>query len=419
LIPLAVFLRRERVADRLALRLPNASFRPGSIWIHALSVGEVVSAVPLVKALLESSPDNRLVFTVTTSNGMEVAQQSLPRRVGTLLTMPVDIWWSVRRIADYLRPAVFVLVETDIWPGLNNLLGKRGIRRILVNGRVSPRTFRAYSRFPWLARILFNRLDLCLMQTDQDRDRLLRVGIPRDKVVTAGNMKFDREWTPMAPGEKRQWLHRLNLSTDNLIWVAGSTHAGEEEILLEIFTRLRKNYRQLRLILAPRKIERAANICRLATDVGCKAVLRSGIEKQTNGYEVLVLDTLGELERIYGIARVSFVGGSLVQFGGHNLLEPASLGCPVLFGPHMHNFVLMSELIVEAQGGWRVEDGEDLFRAMDQLLAEDELCKSLGRKARTFVEGNQGALHRIVARIEGMKNSGERFDSPRGGPSDN
>lgn len=408
-------MRRGRAADRLALTLPRTFFRPGSIWIHALSVGEVVSAVPLVKALLESSPDNRLVFTATTSKGMEVAQRSLPGRVENLLTMPVDNWWSVRRIANYLRPEVFVLVETDIWPGLNDLLGKRGVKRILVNGRISPRTFRVYRRFPWLARILFSRLDLCLMQTDLDRDRLLRAGVPRGKVVTAGNMKFDREWIPMTRREKLQWLHRLNLETDKLIWVAGSTHAGEEEILLEIFSRLRKNQRQLRLILAPRKVERAANICRLATDMGCRTMLRSEIGKERNGYEVLVLDTLGELERIYGIAKVTFVGGSLVQFGGHNLLEPASLGRPVLFGPHMHNFVLMAELLVEAQGGRRVDDGESLFQAMDQLLVNDELCESLGRKARTFVEQNQGALHRIVTRIEEMKSSAGKSALAGGG----
>lgn len=380
--------------------MPQTSLGKGNIWIHALSVGEVVSALPLVRALGLKYPHKDIVFTVSTERGMAIAQKELKHKVRALLTMPVDSWWCIRRIVHLVRPSIFILVETDIWPALIDYLKRRGIESILVNGRISPRTLRSYRMFPFLTRKMFKPLKLCLMQSDLDRDRLLQAGIdPTEKVRAVGNIKFDRDWVPMSQEERYKWLDLLRLEPENIIWVAGSTHRGEEGVVLEVFKLLRSSFPLLRLVLALRKIEQSDDVLTQARDMGLKAVLRTGLSKNSHPYEVLILDSLGELDRIYGVSKVSFVGGSLVPIGGHNLLEPASFGCPVLFGPHTHNFVLMSELLVEAGGGRRVQDGRDLYEAVKMLVGDAEMCRRMGMSAKEFVEKNRGALDRVVSHI--------------------
>ena len=400
-LPLFFFIKRRRILERLGRSLPANPHKTGSIWIHALSVGEVLSALPLVKAVGLQYPEKDVVFTVTTDQGKEIARKELRGKVRALLTMPLDFWWSVRRVVNFIRPSLFVLVETDIWPGLIEYLKKRGTKTLLINGRISPRTFRSYRRFRPFARHMFNGIDLCMMQSDLDRERLLQIGVEEEKVETVGNIKFDRDWAPMGAEEYEYLLNALNLESQNEIWVAGSTHPGEEDIILDVFGRLRRFFPFLRLIIAPRRVERAGDIKRLVTDKGSKAVLKTQIPMKGEPYEVLILDTIGELERIYGIAKISFVGGSLIPVGGHNLLEPASFGRPVLFGPHTDNFVLMSQLLVEAGGGRRVRDGEDLFETMKGLLSDPEQSNRMGRKAKKFVETSRGALERVMENIKG------------------
>jgi 3-deoxy-D-manno-octulosonic-acid transferase len=200
----------------------------------------------------------------------------------------------------------------------------------------------------------------------------------------------------MGQEESQDWSNLLGLQPGDLIWVAGSTHQDEDEALLDVFARLRPSFASLRLIIAPRRIERSSEMLRQAWSMGLSAVLKTELLKNRGYYDVLVLNTLGELGRIYGIGQVSFVGGSLVPIGGHNLLEPASFGCPVLFGPHTFNFVLMSESLVETGGGWRVQDGDELYKAMKVLLGDAGLRIRMGGLAREFVEKNQGALERVI-----------------------
>lgn len=408
--PFALLLRNERFLERLSLNLPPASLGEDNIWIHALSVGEVISALPLVSTLSRKYPGRGIVFTVTTVKGMAVARKELEGTVKAVVPMPVDSWLCVRRMVRYIKPSVFVLVETDIWPALIGYLKKMGIKTILINGRISPRTFKSYQRFPFLVRRMFKPLELCLMQSDLDRDRLILSGIesPR-KVVTIGNIKFDREWETMDEEKRISLLRSLGFDSDDTIWVAGSTHPGEDEIMLKVHKRLRSSFPSLRLILAPRKIEQSDEILKKAQDMGLKATLRSELPEDGDLHDVLILNTMGELGHIYGLSKVSFVGGSLVPFGGHNLLEPASFGCPVVFGYHTHNFVLMSELLVEAGGGMRVHDGEGLHEVLSNLLADSDMCHRMGTQAKEFVEKNKGALDRGVSYIgENMNRTGGR-----------
>ncbi len=399
LAPIALFASNERLLDRLALRLPNTPLEGKNVWIHALSVGEVLSAIPLVNRLHEDYPETGVVFTVTTSKGMAIARRELGDKVRALLTMPVDACWPVRAVARYIRPEVFVLVETDLWPCLLHHLGKKGVRCLLINGRVSPRTCRSYAKFPLFPRMMYGTFEKCMVQSGLDRQRLLVLGVESEKLETAGNIKFDREWSALTNSEQRNWQSLLGLGPEDRIWVSGSTHRGEEGMILRAFQTLQRDMPDLRLIIAPRRIEEAALVLEAAESMGFRCMERTALPAEHIRWEVLVLDTIGELGRIYGLGEVSFVGGSLVPFGGHNLLEPANFGCPVLFGPHTHNFVEMSEALAAAGGGKRVRDEKELCQELRILLTNEGFRKETGRRGKAFVEENRGALDRVVSRI--------------------
>ncbi|MBN2033875.1 MAG: 3-deoxy-D-manno-octulosonic acid transferase [Deltaproteobacteria bacterium] len=392
-------LRNQRLFRRLVGVPLTRKRRDKTIWIHALSVGEVLSALPLVKSLRKQFPAEELAFTVTTRQGMAIAQRELQNDVSLILPLPLDFWWPMLRMIRCIQPRLFILVETDLWPGLINHLATRGVKSMLVNGRVSPGTLKSYKRFSFLFKRILNLFHACLVQTELDRTRLLEAGVKAEKVRSLGNIKFDRGYSPMDEEERREWLEAFSLSRDDAIWLAGSTHRGEEAIILDIFKKIRPAFPKLRLIIAPRRTERAEEIERLSKSKGLKTARRKAITRESAFYDVLILDTMGELNRIYGIAGISFVGGSLVPEGGHNLLEPASFGCPVLFGPHMDDFKIMAELMLEAGGAIRVHDPEQLLQTVLDLLSKPLKKKALGAKAKQFVESNQGAVQRVLAEI--------------------
>jgi 3-deoxy-D-manno-octulosonic-acid transferase len=363
-------------------------------------VGEVLSAVPLVRRLAEDHPERPRVLTVTTEQGWEVARRELARDVDLMLPMPLDFWAVYGRLTRFLRPALYLPVETDLWPGLIRHLGRKGVPTVVVNGRVSPRTAAGWERMGPLSRILLEGPALWLVQSELDARRLVQGGAPGGRVRTAGNIKFDTRWEPMGEAERQDLLSALGLAGEETVLVAGSTHPGEEELILGAFLRLRERIPGLRLVLAPRRIERAACLVEAARARGLPAALRSGRESGKREAPVVVLDTLGELGRAYGVGSVAFVGGSLVPVGGHNLLEPARFGLPVLFGPHTHNFALMSEMLLEAGGGLRVGGEGALERAVDGLLADPGKARDMGRRALAFVRSNRGALDRVAAAVE-------------------
>jgi 3-deoxy-D-manno-octulosonic-acid transferase len=298
-------------------------------------------------------------------------------------------------------------VETDVWPGLLSHLRGLGVSSVLVNGRISPRTYESYRRIPWLIRRMYAPLDLCLMQSDLDKNRLLAIGLDKEKVKTAGNIKFDRDVLPLSTKERAHWLDRLGLAPSDPVWVAGSTHEGEEVVILDAFREMKKTFPSLRLILAPRDISRASALMGLIHSVGLIGVLRSEMTDMHIDYHVLVLDTYGELDRIYGLGWVSFVGGSLVPIGGHNLLEPACLGTPVIFGPYTHNFVFISSAILKEGGGALVSDVGSLRHVVENLLCDEERRLEMGHAAMRFVEKNRGAIRRVVSWCETKLGKGE------------
>ena len=402
LFPCIFLGKKDYFARKFALDLPERKKGGKRIWIHALSVGEVLSTRPLIQALKKRYPDKPIVLTVKTVQGMKVAQQEAAGEVDDLFFMPLDYKGAVVRIIKATDPSMFILVETDIWPGIISCLKARGIKIILVNGRVSPRTFRGYKKFRFYFKKILNDIDLLLMQSELDSSRIEAIGISSHKIKTAGNIKFDQEWTPMDDQEHDKWLNLLGISPGFKIFVAGSTHEGEEQPVLKAYKKLLDRHPQLIMIIAPRKLDRVKDIESMSNDFGLRIMKRTELNNnKETGYNVLILDTIGELGRIYGLASISFVGGSFVPIGGHNLLEPASFGCPVLFGKHTHNFVLMSELLLEHNGGKRIDNPDDLYLTMEELLDAPDKSEKMGLNARNFVQANSGAVSRIIDLIGG------------------
>lgn len=400
-LPFILFLAvigNNRIKERFALSLPKDHDEKQGIWIHALSVGEVISAIPLIEAIQLKYPGKKVVFTVTTTKGIEIARKEIGDRV-KIIPMPLDFWWSVQRIVRHINPSFFILVETDIWPALITCLSDKNIKCFLVNGRISPRTNKSYKKFSFFIKPVLNMFTLCMMQSGLDAKRLLEAGIDPDRIITTGNIKFDRDWLPMLKEERDMWLKKLCLDPKDDIWVAGSLHRDEEQIVLSVFSKLVPEFPGLRLILAPRNIEESDKILKTAQGMGLKSILKTDLQESVIPYKVLVLNTIGELSRIYGLGKFGFVGGSMVPLGGHNILEPAGFGCPVLFGPHMHNFVLMSELLLAEGGGFQIVNEDELYASVKMLLEDPDLCGMTGRSAKQFADKHRGALKEALKGI--------------------
>ncbi|MGR0480335.1 MAG: 3-deoxy-D-manno-octulosonic acid transferase [Candidatus Electronema sp. V4] len=389
---------QNRVLARLGLLLPHLPVRQGPvIWIHALSVGEVTSTLPLVKGIRESIRPAALVFSATTRSGKELAERLIAPHVDLVLFSPLDLPCTVRRYLDVMRPSCFILVETDFWPNWLHQLRRRQIPAMLVNGRISKKSFTSYRRFAFFFRPMFGCFSLLSMQTAQDRDKMLALGIPEEQLVCFGNLKYDLPTRQAAPPD-------LTAAHDHrLIWVCGSTHPGEEELIFAAFQKIvgaNPCVRSLRLIIAPRKIERGEELVKLARSFGLNAVLRSSGAADTESC-VLILDTIGELAGCYSLARLAFIGGSLVDEGGHNPIEAAAQAVPVLFGPHTEDFAEIARDLT-ACGGAKVVTAESLAETAAAILSDDALHEAMSGAARDLVERQRGGVERHVQAVRQM-----------------
>ncbi len=371
---------------------PEAS---GAIWLHALSVGEVGSALPLLEALGRAFPHRPLALSVATGQGLAVAQKALAGREDVrLFVRPLDLPWAIGRLLRHLQPRLFVLVEGDIWPGWQWALARRSVPGLLVNGRVSPRTFAGYRRLGRLLPPLFAGFVRVLVQSPLDKERLVSCGLDPGKVVVGGNLKFDSAPARLGEAQRRKLAAQLGLDGRRVL-VAGSTHPGEEEACLKAFAALLPEHSDLALLLAPREVGRGRAVARLAADQGLSAALVSQ-GRPSPGSQIVILDVLGRLAAAYALGSAAFVGGSLVPVGGHNLLEPAAQGVPVIYGPHTHNFQQMARDLAAAGGGWQVADGPELTNAWGYLLADREKERAMGRAGLDFCRAHRGAVQRAV-----------------------
>ena len=391
---------RRGIPQRLGWDRPESATPDSAqpvIWVHAVSLGEVVAAVPLVRMLHARHADYRLIVTTVTETGREAVEQRLAG-VAEHRYVPLDFSWVVSSAVDTLRPALFICVETELWPNLLRVLSGRGIPIVLVNGRLSSQSYRGYRLIRPLMKQMLACVTACLMQSHRDAERIRNLGAPADRVVCTGNIKFDQPVPPIDKTDADDLRKRL-LAGDEELFVAGSTHPGEEEQLLACYRVLLQHYPGLVLLLAPRHIERAAQVEAVASAKGFAVVRRSLLPSgcvPPNGPRVIILDTRGELATVYRYAVATFVGGTFVPIGGHNLLEPAIWAKPVFFGPHTDHCAEIADLLLRAEGGRRATDGAELATHVMAVLNDRPALERMGRAAQQVVRENRGALEHTV-----------------------
>jgi len=392
---------REGVLERLGVYRRSIASRSGPrIWLHGASAGDLLALEPILDRLRAKLPDCTLIVSTLTNSGKLMARDRL-READAVVYLPYDLAGAVRRAMRVLRPDLLILEYTEIWPNLIWAAKRSGALVALTNGRFSTKTLQSYRLLFALIGNPLKLIDLFLMRGEDEAERALALGAPAERIVVTGNTKFDaRRATSLAVEGKRSDL-RAAIGEVGPLLIAGSTHDGEEEILLAAVQKLRADLPTLRLVLAPRYIERAGRLLGLARDWGFSAHLRSQgplPPPPKPPADVVVLDTIGELGQAYRLATLVFVGGSFTARGGQNILEPAAAGKPVLFGPNMENFA-DSVQVLTGRGGIQVKDPEQLVRVLHELFAKPELIAELGSMARAAVSQAHGASDRDVEHL--------------------
>jgi lipid-A-disaccharide synthase len=387
---------------RMGLIPPDIKVDEPTIWIHALSVGETLSVAPLVRALKQSRPEAGIVFSTATETGQRLARKTLAPWVRSFFYLPHDLPLVMDRLVHRIRPELFIQVETDLWPNLLCALHRHGIVAVLVNGRLSPGSFRSMlaTKGPWSR--LLKTFQTVYAQSEADRDRYLQLGVEPARLQVTGNLKFDAAPPELLPSEVADLKESIGLPQGRPVWIAGSTHRGEEEPLLRTHAVLSRRFPDLLLILAPRQPGRCPEIMELCRRVGLKAALRSRGEI-AEGRAVLLLDTLGELGRFYAVADVGFIGGSRVPFGGHNPLEAAAQGKPACWGPHLFNFREMESALADLGCFMRVDTEDQLERFLRSYLADPALRAEASRRAKELVRRHRGVAQRLVQSLLSMR----------------
>ncbi len=384
---------RPRFRDRLGRALPEIPV--GGVWIQAVSVGEVELARRLVAEMEQQAPELPLLVSATTATGLDLARRTLGERL-PVFPCPIDLPGPVSRVFDAARPRLLVLVETELWPELIHQAGVRGVPVAVVNARLSEGSFAGYRRVAGRLRSLLAPLALVLARTAADADRFAGLNIPKDRIVITGNVKYD-----LARDERAlEWEEAIRRAAGGRpILVAGSTMEGEEAQVLDALAGLGADGATPLLILAPRHPERFDGVARLLSDRGLVFSRRSSGDALPTDTDVFLIDTIGELARSYRLARVAFIGGSLVPTGGHNPLEPAVWGVPVLSGPHVHNFLEVYDEMTEAGAAHLVADSDELRVAAAAWLDEPDFAAAAGKAGREVVERNRGATARTCSTL--------------------
>lgn len=394
---------RRRIAERFGWFVLPGQHRGPTIWLHAVSLGETLAAVPLLESLLQAYPDHRLVVTTTTPTGSAQVQARFGERVQHVYA-PWDLPGSVRRFLHRVQPRLLVIMETELWPNTLHLCRARGCGILLANGRLSARSAGGYSRFPGLTGQMLGQLDCVACQTREDGERFLSLGLPDSALHITGNIKFDLELSPELM-QRAQQLRQDYCAESRPIWVAASTHAGEESLVLAAFSEIREAVGDCLLVLVPRHPERFDTVYHLCTTAGWQTLRRSSGTAPGAAVDIVLFDSMGELLPLLAVARMVFMGGSLVPHGGHNVLEAAAWGVPVISGPHMFNFEEARRLLVDAGAMEVLRQPHSLGRQSARLLQDPERCRRMGAAGRQVVADNRGARERLLQLVAAALNT--------------
>ncbi|MDX1775584.1 MAG: 3-deoxy-D-manno-octulosonic acid transferase [Desulfobulbales bacterium] len=399
-----ILLRLGIGLEKLTQKLPDNKDR---IWIHALSVGEVLSAQPLVKKLRAAYPETGLIFSASTKTGEELCRDVMTNEVDLFVPFPIDLYTVARKFINCIKPDLFILIETDFWPNFLHLLAKQDIAAILVNGRISENSFARYRRFRFIFLPMFRIFKFISMQTGADAKKMITLGVDADRVKALGNLKYDAVLPDTVGWDQEQrptsfYRKQFGIPPEKIVWIAGSTHAGEEVAILSSYKRLSLLFPDLFLVVAPRKVERGREIKEVAGSLGLTVRRRSAPfkDEESPGAPLLILDTMGELSRMYSFCDIAFVGGSLVPDGGHNPLEPAAFGKPILFGPYMEDFSEITDDLLKNNAAIVCHDEDDIFAVLKKLLVNATLRKEMGERAQALVLHHRGVSRRHLEVIQ-------------------
>jgi len=374
--------------------LKTALAKKENIWVHAVSVGEVQGVSRLAQHLRSVFPGHRLVISTVTKTGYEVASKIISGD-DILIYAPLDFSFIVRRYVARIKPKMYIAMETELWPNLFSCLRENRIPVAVVNGRISDRAFKNYRLVKYLMKRILSGVDILCMQSRADCDRIITLGAPKEKVHQIGNVKFDD-----LPAAGSADLKSLGFIGNETLWIAGSTHPGEEEIVLNIFKSLSGEFKDLRLMIAPRHIERTSEVARLIEAKGLTPLRLSQVNSTTVVRDtVIVVDTIGKLRSLYGLAKLVFVGKSLSAHGGQNMIEPAALGKAILIGPYTENFKDVVDLFLRENAVIRAKDADGLLLNVRELLRDPRKMEDLGALARAVAQKHSGATDRTATII--------------------
>jgi 3-deoxy-D-manno-octulosonic-acid transferase len=408
LSPILVLKRKRRATllprlgfQRFPQTIPSeAKAAQGSgkvLWVHALSVGEVLSAVPLIGELYFRIKPARLYLSVSTLTGCETAREKLEGSLDGLFYFPLDLLFAVRRCFATLRPSMVVLVETDIWPGFMAELRRQGIPSFLINARLSPSSFKRYGQAKRLFSPALNTFSRVYPQSPSDAEAFKKMGVSAEKLADPGNLKFDAARTSSSPAQLERLRAKLAIQEEESVLVAGSTHEGEEVILRTSFLQLRQSIPRLKMIVAPRHPHRADEVRQLFMRDPVHVAFSSSLPQEH--FDVAVVDEFGVLSSLYGFGDLAYVGGSLARKGGQNPVEPAAAGRPVLFGPDMSDFQDIADMMLKEGGAMQVKNGEELTAQAYRLLSDKPLSARLGAKNKALVERHSGVTSKVAKDI--------------------
>ena len=372
------------------------------IWMHGVSVGEVQLLKPLVEQLAARNPNASFVISTTTSTGMELARKLFPNH--PLIYFPLDFTWSVNRVLRSLKPSILVLGELELWPNLIAAAYRHDVPIAVVNGRLSARSFKGYSKHRWLTISMFNKLSLVAAQDVTYAERFVACGVPSDRVQVTGSTKFDNVIFDRHHPQVEALRRLVGLDDTNRVWIAGSTQSPEERECALAFKMLIAEFPQLRLIVVPRHPDRFESVYRELQELGLDPLRRSLVNRDisANDWRVLLVDTIGELKWWWGMAEVAIVGGSFGDRGGQNMLEPAAYGANVAFGPNTVNFRDISELLLQGSGATRLTQLAEILPWMREQLRDNVPGKIRGESAQRIVRQHQGAMERTVTALQSI-----------------
>ena len=397
--------------ERLGKVAPlNSTGRP-VVWLHCVSVGESQAARPLVTEIRQRFPDHSIVVSTTTLTGQKLAREIFKNEVARVFYFPFDWRWTVRRSLNAIRPSAVLVMETEIWPRFFRECQLRGIPLAIVNGRLSSQSFRRYKWIKVFLKRVLPALTRAVMQTETDAARIIELGLDQSRVAVSGNMKFDAGITSSSDSLVTEFRDRYNITEATQLLIAASTHAPEENLVLESLAKARRP--NLRLLIAPRHPERFSEVAALLDRSGLQWSRRSSPPNATDkSCDAILLDSIGELSALYSLATIVFVGGSISKTGGHNILEPAKVGAAIIIGPHMHNFAAITRAFVKAEAIVQLspdnhrEAANALAAAVNDLLGNDGFRLELQAKAKKLVELNRGATKRTLHYLEPILTAG-------------